>query len=89
MFAAELLRMYQKYADLQSWRLSAVSESQAENGGLKEAVVEVGPPAAGSSCCSAIFFLCVLWKECPQTIGRAGGLIAKLGCMGSMLAVLV
>jgi len=33
--------MYQKYADQQKWKLSHVSESQAENGGLKEAVVEV------------------------------------------------
>ncbi len=41
LFAADLLRMYQKYAELQSWRLVNVSESQAENGGLKEVIVEV------------------------------------------------
>lgn len=43
LFASELLRMYQKYAELQNWKLVAVSESQAENGGLKEAFVEVMP----------------------------------------------
>lgn len=45
LFAAELLRMYQKYADLQNWKLSRVSESEADNGGLKEAFIEVTPPA--------------------------------------------
>ncbi|BDA41609.1 Peptide chain release factor 1 [Coccomyxa sp. Obi] len=48
LFAADLLRMYQKYADLQSWRLVNVSESQAENGGLKEVIVEVAGTAVYS-----------------------------------------
>ena len=43
LFAADLLRMYQKYAELQNWRLVNVSESQVENGGLKEVIVEVMP----------------------------------------------
>jgi hypothetical protein len=51
LFASELLRMYQKYAELQNWKLVAVSESQAENGGLKEAFVEVIAPAAGPPIC--------------------------------------
>ncbi len=40
LFAADLLRMYQKYAELQNWRLVNVSESQGENGCLKEVSVE-------------------------------------------------
>ncbi len=42
LFAADLLRMYQRYADEQKWKVSFMSESAAENGGLKEAVVQVG-----------------------------------------------
>ncbi|EIE25309.1 peptide chain release factor 1 [Coccomyxa subellipsoidea C-169] len=48
LFAAELLRMYQKYADLQNWKLSRVSESEADNGGLKEAFIEVSGTAVYS-----------------------------------------
>ena len=33
--------MYQRYADGQSWKISHLSESAAENGGLKEAIVQV------------------------------------------------
>ena len=42
LFCADLLRMYQRYADEQSWKLSFLSESVSENGGLKEAIVQVG-----------------------------------------------
>lgn len=41
LFCADLLRMYQRYADAQSWKLSFLSESESENGGLKEAIVQV------------------------------------------------
>ena len=33
--------MYQRYADGQSWKIAHLSESAAENGGLKEAIVQV------------------------------------------------
>ena len=33
--------MYQRYADGQSWKITHLSESAAENGGLKEAIVQV------------------------------------------------
>lgn len=33
--------MYQRYADDQSWKITHLSESAAENGGLKEAIVQV------------------------------------------------
>lgn len=54
LFAADLLRMYQKYADQQKWKLSHVSESQAENGGLKEAVVEVSDLPGNLLCVHAL-----------------------------------
>ncbi len=41
LWAADLLRMYQKYADGQGWRTSRISESQAESGGIKEGIVQV------------------------------------------------
>jgi protein subunit release factor A len=44
LWAGELLRMYQRYADNQGWKISFISESQAENGGYKEAIVQVETP---------------------------------------------
>ncbi|CAL5222480.1 g4852 [Coccomyxa viridis] len=48
LFCADLLRMYQRYADAQSWKLSFLSESESENGGLKEAIVQVSGKAVYS-----------------------------------------
>jgi len=41
LFVGDLLRMYQRYAEEQSWKISFLSESVSENGGLKEAIVQV------------------------------------------------
>ncbi len=41
LFAAELLRMYQRYAELQGWRFGIMSLSETDLGGLKEAVAEI------------------------------------------------
>ena len=41
LFVGDLLRMYQRYAEEQSWKISSLSESASENGGLKEAIVQV------------------------------------------------
>jgi len=41
LFAAELLRMYTRYAETQKWRLEPVEVSLSERGGLKEAIIEV------------------------------------------------
>ncbi len=38
LFAAELARCYQKYADSQGWRVEPMSSSPSERGGLKEVV---------------------------------------------------
>mmetsp|Transcript_1944 Transcript_1944/g.3996 ORF Transcript_1944/g.3996 Transcript_1944/m.3996 type:complete len:415 (-) Transcript_1944:364-1608(-) len=41
LWAADLIRMYQKYADSQGWRVSKMSESVAEAGGFKECVLQI------------------------------------------------
>lgn len=40
-WAGDLLRMYSRYAEGQKWRVKLVSESLAEMGGFKEAVLEI------------------------------------------------
>jgi peptide chain release factor 1 len=41
LFAGDLLRMYQRYAESQGWRVELISASAAEMGGYKEVVVSV------------------------------------------------
>jgi len=41
LFAADLLRMYMRYAERVGWRCEVVSESQSELGGYKEVVVRM------------------------------------------------
>ena len=41
LFAGDLLRMYQRYADLKGWRFELFSLSESDLGGIKEAVAEV------------------------------------------------
>ncbi|MDQ2878180.1 MAG: peptide chain release factor 1, partial [Pseudomonadota bacterium] len=41
LFAGDLLRMYQRYADAQGWRVELISASAAEMGGFKEVVASV------------------------------------------------
>jgi peptide chain release factor 1 len=40
-WAADLLRLYTRYAESQSWRVKLVSESQGDLGGYKEVVLEI------------------------------------------------
>ncbi len=42
LFAADLFRMYQRYAETQGWKFEPLSVSETELGGLKEAVAEIG-----------------------------------------------
>ena len=44
LFAADLLRMYHRYADLQGWRFELVSASPSELGGYKEAIASISGP---------------------------------------------
>lgn len=41
LWAADLIRMYQKYADTQGWKVSLMSESTAEAGGYKECILQI------------------------------------------------
>ncbi|MGR3292214.1 MAG: peptide chain release factor 1 [Paracoccaceae bacterium] len=41
LFAADLLRMYQRYAEAQGWQFDIVSETQTELGGVREVIVNV------------------------------------------------
>src|SRR5690348_12117218 len=41
LFAGDLLRMYQRYAEAKSWRFEMISASQSEVGGFKEAIASV------------------------------------------------
>ncbi|APB34601.1 peptide chain release factor 1 [Gloeomargarita lithophora Alchichica-D10] len=40
-WAGDLMRMYSRYAERQTWRVKLVSESPAESGGFKEVVLEI------------------------------------------------
>jgi peptide chain release factor 1 len=41
LFAGDLLRMYQRYAETKGWRFELISASQSEAGGYKEAIASV------------------------------------------------
>ena len=41
LFAADLLRMYQRYADTRGWRCEMIASSDTELGGLREAVMRI------------------------------------------------
>jgi peptide chain release factor 1 len=41
LFAGDLFRMYQRYADLRRWRVEIVSESEGTMGGYKEIIAEI------------------------------------------------
>ena len=46
LFAADLYRMYIRYADKQGWKTQSVSHSPSEAGGYKEIVFEINHPKA-------------------------------------------
>jgi peptide chain release factor 1 len=46
LFAGDLLRMYQRYADLHGWKFQLLEESQGEVGGYKEVVAQISGKGA-------------------------------------------
>ena len=44
LFAGDLLRMYQRYAESQGWRFELISASSSEMGGYKEAIASINGP---------------------------------------------
>jgi len=53
LWAADLVRMYQKYADALGWKVALVSESLAESGGYKECILQI----TGDRCVHTIVHL--------------------------------
>lgn len=41
LFAADLMRMYQRYADLQGWKSEVISLNESDTKGVKEAVINL------------------------------------------------
>jgi peptide chain release factor 1 len=46
LFAGDLLRMYQRYADLHGWKFQVLEDSPGEAGGFKEAVAQISGKGA-------------------------------------------
>jgi peptide chain release factor 1 len=46
LFAGDLLRMYQRYADLQGWKVELMEESPGEMGGYKEVIAKISGKGA-------------------------------------------
>ncbi|WP_417307750.1 peptide chain release factor 1 [Devosia sp.] len=46
LFAGDLLRMYQRYADLQGWKFAVLEDSAGEAGGYKEVVANISGKGA-------------------------------------------
>jgi peptide chain release factor 1 len=46
LFAGDLLRMYQRYADLQGWRVELMEESPGDVGGYKEVIAKISGKGA-------------------------------------------
>ncbi|TNF64234.1 MAG: peptide chain release factor 1 [Rhodobacteraceae bacterium] len=42
LFAADLLRMYQRYAEARGWRVEIIEEQATELGGIKEVIARIG-----------------------------------------------
>jgi len=41
LFSGDLLRMYQRYAEVQKWKLELLSSSDADHGGIKEVICKI------------------------------------------------
>lgn len=68
-WAGDLVRMYSRYAETQHWRVKLVSESLAEMGGFKEAVLEI----QGESVYSKLKFEAGVHRVQRVPLTEAGG----------------
>lgn len=68
-WAGDLVRMYSRYADSQKWRVKLVSESLAEMGGFKEAILEI----QGDSVYSKLKFEAGVHRVQRVPVTEAGG----------------
>lgn len=58
LWAADLLRMYSRYAAEQRWKVDFLNSNEAESGGYKEAVIQV-------SCSTVLTALALACDFCP------------------------
>ncbi len=68
-WAGDLVRMYSRYADTQAWKVKLVSESLAEMGGFKEAILEI----QGDSVYSKLKFEAGVHRVQRVPVTEAGG----------------
>ncbi|MBO3460546.1 peptide chain release factor 1 [Aetokthonos hydrillicola Thurmond2011] len=68
-WAGDLVRMYSRYADSQHWKVKLVSESLAEMGGFKEAILEI----QGDSVYSKLKFEAGVHRVQRVPVTEAGG----------------
>ena len=70
LWAADLLRMYKRYAEGQGWRTEAMTTALAERG-LTRVLVEGGPTLATAMLRGALVGRLV-WFQVPCLLGRDG-----------------
>jgi peptide chain release factor 1 len=68
-WAGDLLRMYSRYAETQNWKVSLLSESTADMGGFKEAILEI----QGDSVYSQLKFEAGVHRVQRVPLTEAGG----------------
>lgn len=68
-WAGDLVRMYSRYAETQNWRVKMVSESLADMGGFKEAILEI----QGESVYSKLKFEAGVHRVQRVPLTEAGG----------------
>ncbi|KYC41287.1 peptide chain release factor 1 [Scytonema hofmannii PCC 7110] len=68
-WAGDLVRLYSRYADSQGWRVKMLSESLAEMGGFKEAILEI----QGDSVYSKLKFEAGVHRVQRVPVTEAGG----------------
>ncbi len=68
-WAGDLVRMYSRYADTQHWKVKLLSESLAEMGGFKEAILEI----QGDSVYSKLKFEAGVHRVQRVPVTEAGG----------------
>ncbi len=61
LFAADLYRMYAKYADKKGWKAELMSSHPSENGGFKEIVLSISGPGASR---------CLKWESGAHRVQR-------------------
>ena len=71
LFAGDLLRMYQRYAEAKGWRFEMISASSAELGGFKEAIASV----AGSGVFARLKFESGVHRVQRVPVTESGGRI--------------